>query len=326
MSRLSRHRGCLLRFLNNRSCLTDVDHAPTPEICNIILAYAKKSDLILPALLLTILHDQIVKNNVAVQALYFAAGIELLNILLSVIEDHSTFVQKYSLSVYTKTINFLLLCFHKSISQNMARICKSTKSNIPDTGRTFVNILSLCNDKVSYKHLLHRPEFEYTDRKPKSDILRWYIKDNEEMKQKFREIKQLDQTSLTTYIKNTTGIVCELAFCIGWFIGQGNKKKVKNIKKIAADFAMIYKIYRDFLNIEKDIMEHDGKTINYVVNYGLQHSYETYLHHKQKFISGVMLMNIYTNTTKEILNTIDQQIDSIIDQTSPDIRSFCSSA
>ena len=89
---------------------------------------------------------------------------------------------------------------------------------------------------------------------------------------------------------------------------------------------MLYKISKDFEIIESDILNHNKKlSTNYVVNYGLQDSHEIYKENQQKFIEGAMTMGIYTNTIKEILNSIEQRVDYIIDQTSPDLASYCSS-
>ena len=65
----------------------------------------------------------------------------------------------------------------------------------------------------------------------------------------------------------------------------------------------------------------NGITRNYVLNYGLLDSHELFMYNKQKFIEECMILDIYTSTVKEIVNIIDKNIDDIIEQTSPDLRS-----
>ena len=329
MSRLSRYKESLARFIKDRSCLSEVDYLPSADIYPIIYNYTKESDLILPTILLTIMHNQHKKRHVYIQGYYAATGIEFLSIMINIIRNYSTFVEKYSLETYTKTINFLILCFHKSIYQNLDSInntVKNKNNTESELSNVFVNVMALCNDKLSYKYLLNGPKFEYNNRHPKTDTLRWYLKDNSPVSKEFKKIDQLKKESINQYINNTLGSICELAFGIGWYIGIGRKRDINKIIKLSHNFTMLYKISKDFEVIESDILNHDKRlSTNYVVNYGLQESYETYLDHKQKFIEGVMTMDIYTGTIKEILNSIEQKVDAIIEDTSPDLKSFCSS-
>jgi hypothetical protein len=61
--------------------------------------------------------------------------------------------------------------------------------------------------------------------------------------------------------------------------------------------------------------------LNYVVNYGLHHSYDLFMKHKQKFLESCMLLDTYTMTIKEIIHYIESEVEQIIDQTSPDLKS-----
>jgi hypothetical protein len=324
MSRLSRYKESLARFIKDRSCLSEPDYLPNNDIYPIIYNHVKDSDLILPTMLLTIMHNQNKKHKVSVQGYYAATGIEFLHIMINIIMDYNTFKEKYGLETYIKTVNFLILCFHKSISQNLESI-NNSKNNNKKFASIFTRVLSICNNKLSYKHLLKSPNFEYNNKSPKTDTLRWYLSDNSPVSKEFKKINQIKRTSLVEYINDSIGCICEIAFCIGWYIGFGEKRYIKKISKLARHFTMLYKIAKDFEVIENDILHHNnGISVNYVVNYGLQSSYEDYLHHKQKFIEGVMTLDIYTNTIKEIVNSIDQKVDYIIDQTSPDLKSYCS--
>ena len=327
MSRLSRYKESLARFIKDRSCLSESEFLPNADIYPIIYNYAKESDLILPTILLTIMHNQNKKHHISIQGYYAATGIEFLSIMINIIMNYNTFVEKYSFEIYVKTINFLILSFHKSMCQNLDSINNSIRHNIKSKlSDVFANVMALCNKKLSYKYLLNSPKFEYNNRHPKTDTLRWYLNDNSQVLREFKKIKQLKKESLNQHINNTLGSICELAFGIGWYIGLGEKKDINKIIKLSHNFTMLYKISKDFEIIENDILNHNNKlSTNYVVNYGLQESHETYKENQQKFIEGAMTMDIYTNTIKEILNSIEQRVDVVLEQTSPDLNSFCSS-
>lgn len=88
----------------------------------------------------------------------------------------------------------------------------------------------------------------------------------------------------------------------------------------------MYKISKDFENLSADIKNSTTYSTNYVLNYGLQDGYEVFLNNKQKFIEESMVDDLYTNTIKEIIDTIEANVDMIIDQTSPDLKSTYSSS
>ena len=97
--------------------------------------------------------------------------------------------------------------------------------------------------------------------------------------------------------------------------------------KLSKYYTMMYKLAEDFENIENDVMNQvDGICKNYVVNYGLQNSYEVFMTNKQKFIEELMTLDMFTNTIKEIINYIEHKVDMIIDETSPDLKSSCSNS
>jgi len=119
-----------------------------------------------------------------------------------------------------------------------------------------------------------------------------------------------------------------VSLLIGWIAGCGDAKKTNKIKEAAKAFSIIYKLSLDFKNMDNDIKcsHNDKYTKNYVLNFGLENSYELFLNNKKLFIEITMLLDIYTNTLSEIIDNIEENIDFIIDQTSPDIKSQCSSA
>nr|QBK88543.1 MAG: hypothetical protein LCMiAC01_02200 [Mimivirus LCMiAC01] len=322
MSRLSRYKKSLAKFIKDRSCISK--EVPNANMYQIIYNYIKNSDLILSITLLTTMNNQNKKNNISCQGYYAAAGIELMLTLITIIEDKNNFTSKYGAEYYSTTINFITLCIYKTFCQNL----ESVKNGIKDDKlkcimpNIYTNVMSVINNKLSYACLLSDHVFEFTNKKPKNDTLNWYLQENKLLVEEFNKLKQISKDSMDKFIKSRIGAICEVSICIGWYMGCGNERSIRKIRKLAHSLAMLYKISNDFETIEQDIMNHNnGVSTNYVVNYGLQKAYEDYLDNKQKFIEGVMVLDMYTNTVKEIINYIDQKVDNIIDQTSPDLKS-----
>ncbi len=327
MSRLYRYKENCKKFIKKRSCLSNKENIPNSLIHTIVYNYIMEHDNIFAMLLLTILNNRNQKNEISLQGYFASSGVGLLFIMLHIMDNKSSFIKEYDIDTYNTTINYIILCFNKSIAQNINSISKTNIKNtniIDKTAGIFAQILLICNDKLSYDNIMNEHIFEYNSREPASDILEWYLNNNnnEEAKKKFSKIKQIKESSMEVYINKKIGSLCEMAFCLGWLMGYGDKKHIKKIKKISHNFVMIYKISNDYINIEKDILNSDGYTLNYVVNYGLQKSFEIYLDNMEQFMEGAMILDFYTDTIKEIISSLTKQINYVIDeQTSPDLRS-----
>jgi hypothetical protein len=104
-------------------------------------------------------------------------------------------------------------------------------------------------------------------------------------------------------------------------LGGGDEKTLDSLDKIGTSFANMIKLADDFMNLEKDIENSETYTKNYIVNFGFQNSFEMFIDNKQKFIEGCIILDIYTNTVKEIVDLIECKVDLIIDKSSPDMVS-----
>ena len=99
-------------------------------------------------------------------------------------------------------------------------------------------------------------------------------------------------------------------------------------KKCGRYFGLLYKISNDYVNLMDDIIKasinKNNISLNYILNNGLQKSYEDYMEYKQKFIIYCLTMDVYTGTIKEIVEIFDQNVDKGIDITSPDLKTTSS--
>jgi hypothetical protein len=263
------------------------DHLNQPKI--------KKDSLIVPTLFLTIMNSQSRKNKVSIQGYFVASSLVFMNAF----EDIST----------------VTLCY-KLLHQNLDTVKRSVTPEL--SSQIFISMLGIYNETL--QNLVQPTVLKPTDATPNKDLLLWYIKNNNEQADIFLKLKQVSRESFGEYITKKIGSVCDLAICGGWIMGSG--KDIASIKKVSKYFTMLYKLAKDFWSIGDDLKNITSDiSDNYVINYGLQESYELFMYNKQKFIEETMTLDIYTTTIKEIIDYIEFKVDEIIEETSPDLKS-----
>lgn len=327
MSRIQKYRESLQRFIKDKSCLFDNDSDENLNDATFVYEKLKDNDMVFPILMLTILNNQNKKNRITMQGYYIATSIEFINTILYFMENKNKCINELeSEERYLKIYTNLFINVHKSLHQNLESIKNTYNLQQQSYINIILNTLSLYNtsfqtindSKLSF-------EVKVNNKSCHNSIIKWYLKDNEEMIEKFKNLKQIKKESLLEYIEEKYIVLCELAISVAWVVGGGQIKENSKIKKISKHFALMYKIAKDFENLDSDIKESQGFTTNYILNYGLQQGYEVFLNNKQKFIEESMMEEIYTTTIKEIIDIIEVNVDMIIDQTSPDLKSTYSS-
>ncbi len=321
MSRLNRYKESLNKFVRDRSCLKDINSFFPEEICDTIKEELNNTDTILSILFLTIMNNQNKKNNISLQGYYIASSILFGNIILNIMES-----KQIPPNIYPIVLNFFILSSGKSLAQNIEMV-KNAQAINGDTAIKMCNSsFKIFYDNMNYNNILSNHTFDTTDKTCNGDLLKWYIKKHEELKDNFEDFKQAEHESYITHINKKLGSLCEMGLVIAWIIGGGSDRDIKSVKKLAKSFTMIYKLSEDFNNIDKDVKIGGNRTYNYVINYGLQDSYELFMYNKEKFIEQCMTLDIFSNTVREIVNHIEKKIDIVIDQTSPDLKSNFSSS
>lgn len=325
MSRIQKYKESLHKFIKDKSCLMDNSNQNYTQLNNLIYNRIKNNDLMYPILLLTMMNNQNKKNHISMQGYFVASSIEFLCILIEVIENKNDIVSKLGNDSYNKITNMLIINSNKSLQQNMESVKNPYQNNPQQLVNIMINSMSVLNSTLKLINTFDDFKFITTDHNCDNDIINWYLKTDKELIDKFKSFKQVSKESMNEYIEKKHVSMCELAIVLGWIIGGGNIKILNKFKKSAKYFAIMYKISRDFENLTNDIKSSNGYTSNYVLNYGLQDSYEIFLSNKEKFIEESMIEDVYTNTIKEIIDTIEDTVDVIIEQTSPDLKSNYSS-
>ena len=325
MSRIQKYKESLHKFIKDKSCLMDETDENNMLLNNFVYNKIKDNDMIFSILLLTVMNNQNKKNHMSMQGYYIASSIEFLNILLILTENKTDIISELGNDNYIKICNNLFINANKSLQQNI----ESIKNAYQSQPQNLVNIIinSMITFNVTHKTINQFNDFKFvlTNKGCNINIISWYLKSNNELINKFKTFKQVSKESLQEYIEKKYISLCELAIILGWIIGGGDIKEINKIKKSAKYFAIMYKISKDFENLTCDIKNSEKYTSNYVLNFGLQDGYEAFLNNKEKFIEESMLEDVYTNTIKEIVDTIEANVDMIIDQTSPDLKSSYSS-
>ena len=323
MSRVQKYKESLYRFIKDKSCLFDASQ--DDELCKYVYNKIKENDLIFSILLLTIMNNQNKKNHVTMQGYYFASSIEFFNSIIYLIENKKDIVAKFGEDKYIKLYGNLYWNINKSFQQNI----ESIKNPYQIKNDALVNIIitALSFYNKTFKMLNKFSDFKFTilNRGCSNNVVIWYLKTDTKRIEKFKKLKRVSKESMNTYIEKKYLTVCELSIIIGWIMGGGDIANVNNIKKTAKYVATMYKIARDFEKLDSDLENAEEYSNNYVINFGLQDAYELFLSNKEKFIEESMDYKIYTTTVKEVIDSIEANIDNIIDQSSPDLKSNYSS-
>lgn len=314
MSRLPRYIDSLNKFIKDRSCISKAYTNADPEDSQILIE-VKNNEIILPILFLTIMNSQNKKQKITAQGYYAATSIVFLNIIISITENKENYVN------YDALLKDLIIYTQASISQNL----DNTKHLISSTSMAY--ILNLYSTHINKDHLLNNTILTSNNEKLLNDVPKLFINghaDAEKLLLKYNLLVKVNKESFDKYIERKYGALCEIALCTSWIIGCGNASDLPKIKKLAKQFTFIYKICLDFESLEKDLRNISGvnsKSKNYVINNGIQFSCDTFLNYKQQFIENCMLLEIFSNTIKEILNYIEKKVDFVINQTTPDLKS-----
>lgn len=301
MSRLYKYKDCIVKFLKDRCCIQESRNKEiiTKQILNI--------DPLLAIVLLTIMNSQQKKHNLTSQGYYAASSILILQLYCNTNIDDKSCIINYATKSLWQNLNLF--------QNNIQDVTK--RSNI------IQNVMNYYFNNINGITNMPNEQIEF-DGKPNVDVKKWYIKEDR-MLEHFNSLQKIKIESYNKLIMGQMIKVVEMAVFIGFMLGGGDVKDTTKLTKLVTYYAYFYKLYIDFINLEDDLNKTTKYSTNYVINYGILNSYESFMSNKQKFIEECMLKDMYTSTIKEIVNYISSSVDQIIDETSPDLRSNASS-
>lgn len=313
MSRISRYQDSMNKFIKNKSCITTLDGNIRLLVNNIM----DRADNMIPIILLTVLNSQSKKNGYNQHGYYMACGIEMMMTIARIIDNKNFYKGEFSMLSINRIISRLStlcnICFTQNVEyvQNIITKEKSTK--------IFYQMNKLLNNKLF--DLLDEEIMEYSDNIKKTDLLKFTFEKIKYPKTLITHIKQVKKDNIINYIQKKYGTVCQLAIIMGWIFGGGDEKSINQLEKLGIYLGNLIKISYDFNNLERDLENATEISNNFVINYGIQEGFEFFIENKLKFVEGCMLLDIYTNTVKEILDVIESKVDVFINNTVPDLKS-----
>lgn len=326
MNRLSKYQDMITKFIDKRSCILDIDSFDNKELKNMIDDHMKKSKFILPIMGLTLLNNYNKKHKITFQGYYLATSIELMTLLHN--DKYNNIIIALCIKSFGQNIDIVKKnvsgSVFNNINMNFYNICMNCF--VYDDNNTFYLVDNDDKDNKDNENLDNNTDMgnNLESYKYKHEINNYLCKDNN-LKQCLMTNKNIfdkhkfDNLYIAKYINQHLYL-----FYSSWVLGNGEKKVKKQIKQLAIDFMYVYHIAHDFENLIKDIKNiktKDMKTYNYILNRGFQNSYDKYLKHKHSFVESITEYHLESATIKEIMDYLEEKVDTVIDNTSPEIKS-----
>ena len=271
--------------------------------------------------MLTILNSQNRLNKVSINGYHNVVLIELLLVYRKLLINKEKYIKKFKETYYELREVIVMLCY-----LHLQANIDSIKDNVSKD--KYIDISSYSNNILNnvLLSLQNRNVIQNDNYKLKHDLATSYYKDNKPKLKQLSLVRQINKTKLLEEIKTNHNVIYELSSMFGWIYGLGDKRRIDKIRKIGDLYGMLVYISDNFANIDNDLNNlYDNSTYNFVINYGLQASYELYLEKKQLFVENLLKIELSSNTINELKQMLDTKVDDIINKSCPDLRSTYSS-
>jgi hypothetical protein len=310
MSRISRYQDALSRFIKTKSSISELNKQYKIKITGIL----DLNDHLISIILLTIQNNKSRKNNIVLHGYYASTAVELLDLYIKFYD--SNFLKNSGNNISMNDMNKIIPLINICIADNIDYIKKNNKDKLTD------NYFKILNNKLF--NIFDEIKISSNNFITKTDLQKYNFKNETILKTKLQKLKIIDKQDLNEYIEKKYGSLCQIAIIFGWLFGFENKDKFELLDKTGIYLGYIIKICYDFQNLEYDLENASDSSTNYIINFGIQESFEIFIHNKFKFIENCFLLDIYTTTIKEIIDLYELKIDNFIDNTTPDLKSYYS--
>ena len=313
MSRISRYQDSMSKFIKNRSHISTLEGNMRINIYDLL----KNSDNIVPIIMLTVLNSQSKKNGYSLHGYYMGCGMEMIITIIKILDNKVYYGVNYD----EKTIQKIILKLSSIINICLAQNIEYIQNMFPKEKVLKISCFAskLVNSKLS--DICEEEILDTTKNIKKTDLLKYSFKETCQPDNVISSLKQIKSESMDKYIEKKYGSMCQIAMTLGWLLGSGDEKTIPQLEKLGKYLGIMLKLSYDFENIERDLRHNHVSSNNYIINYGIQNGFELFIDNKVKFVEGCMSLDIYTNTMKEVLDLIEEKVDSFIDSTSPELKS-----
>lgn len=318
-TRFSLYQNSFKKFIVNQSVLVNNNYKDQ------IIKLLDGSDFILPISLLTIMNGQQKKNKLKLAHGYeMATGIELLIVLMNLLKEKKTIdVQNPSNlnnNIRDSLCSSLSSIINITFSRNIEAVAQyHDPSNIV---KIYTTGLEQINSKIcKIVNAIMSIDFDCTKIQDKTDLTKFHFK-NSIIIDKIKKLKYLPKDFVTKYTVDTYGNICKLALILGWIIGGSSPDMINNLDRLGHHLCFLIKIAYDFENLDNDaeLYSKNKYTLNYVLNFGIQDSFELFDESKKKFNEGLLTLEITSPTIKEFVDILEEKVNSALDRSSPDIK------
>ena len=301
MSRISRYQYSIDKFIQTKSSLISISKHNKPHLDFMYNDF----DHLIAICLLSILNNKCKKAKLKFHGYYIASGIDI-GLAIAQITDKSDFYRKKLGD--RELANFLpelVSIMYQSLSGNI----DSLKLNVSVDETLRIN--QYCINYMSQKmgQLTMTENYECSERINKTDFIDYKFK-NPMHKCKYKQYKCVKDEYLFNHVDNKYGTVCKMALIFGWLFGLGEEKAISDLENMGKHMGIIFKIAYDFSNIDNDLEHCKDYTHNIVINKGIKQSVEMFMDSKAILVEGILKLGIWSTTIKEILDLIEQNLDS----------------
>ena len=317
MSRISRYQKSMEKFIKDKSYINHLDGSTR------LLFKEMDYDNIISIVVIAIMNVQSKKNNISTHAYYIITGIELLLLLSKINDNNEYYKNKIGMKNIDKLYKLIPSIVNICLNQNIDYI--QTKIKKEKSLKMYINLGKIINDKmVSF---LCAEEFNKDENKTyieKSDITKYNFDNLNNPKEKLKKLKKRSKENMIEYMSKKYGLICQIGVICGWMLGGSyDEKMLSELEKMGLYLGNIYKLSNDFMNLERDLKSEKEYSNNYVINNGIQDSFEMFIDNKIKLIEMAMLIGIYNNNIilKEIIDIIEKNMEVFLDKTTADLRS-----
>jgi hypothetical protein len=319
-TRFSLYQNSIRKFIAGQSIIT------TYQFKEQLIKIMENSEFILPITLLTIMNGQQKKNKLKlVHGYEMATGIELLIILVDLLKHKKKLISTKRFNFNDRIIDSLHMSLVSLINLSFNRNIDSIK--LHHEPEDIIKIFTVGSEQINEKtnkivSSIMSLEFpEGTKKISKSELKKFHFK-NTNVNDQVYKIKSLPRDFIIKYTDNTFGNICKLSLILGWIIGGSPHDMINNLDRLGHHLGILLKIAYDFENIDDDIETclQNNLSLNYVVNFGLQESFELFDESKKKFNEGLLTLGITSPTIKEFLDILENKVNIALDNSSPHIK------
>ena len=324
MSRISRYQSSVSKFIENKTLYFDYiksslknDKVKQNNFLNI-------NDHEISIILMTVLNNQIKKNNIkSFHGYYLASSIDLLMSVVFIRDNMSYYENLFNKKLINNLLNLCPVYFNDGLTQNFDSL-----DNVEKDKDKVIKIQKMLSNYTNKKlvDILRKDDYYGSRKVHKTDIVRYRFSDKNIINDKYKNITLLEQDTLLDYIDRTYGYVCQLSFVYGWIFGFGDEKAIPQLEKAGSSFGLLLKIATDFDNIDRDInFTNGGMSHNLIVNIGIHKCFELFNECKIKVLSSFYTFDLYNITVKEVIDFIEKKFDTKLNNTDLEMESKYSS-